>query len=170
MKMKKNVAIIIAVLAIMTTIIGVVNYNRVNRYNWRNHHNEPVTAFSRVIDDEIVFEIYVDGKCDTWPQNLEYYESPVTSELFRSAFEIASKQHAGEDVKSILFRDAIQEEIQKAIDEQYEEGTFTVINVSIFDYNYEYKLNNERSVREYWYLIPHDEGESFEDWYYDFIE
>ena len=47
--MKKNVAIIIAVLAIVTTIIGVVNYNRVNRYNWRNHHNEPVTAFSRLL-------------------------------------------------------------------------------------------------------------------------
>ena len=168
MKEKKNV--ILAVLTIVTIIIGVVTCDRENRYNWRNHHNEPISKVSRFTDGEFVFEICVDGKCDTWPKNLECYDSPVTSEMVRSAFEIASKQHAGEDVKSILFRNAIQEEIQKAIDEQYEEGTFTVINVYIFDYNYEYKLNNERSVREYWYLIPHDEGESFEDWYYDFIE
>ncbi len=162
--MRKNVAIIVAVLAIVTTIIGVVNYNRVNRYNWRNHHNEPVIAFSRFIDDGIVFEIYVDVKCDTLPPNLEGYEDPVTSEMFSSAFEIASKQHAGEDVKSILFRDAIQAEIQKAIDEQYEEGTITVRDVIIFDYDFRYKCYIERMARIARHMETNEYNEFIEAW------
>ena len=160
--MKKNV--ILAVLTIVTIIIGVVTCNRENRYNWCNHNNEPISTFSRFTDGEFVFEICVDGKCDTWPKNLEHHDSPVTSEMVRSAFEIASKQHAGEDVKSILFRNAIQEEIQKAIDEQYEEGTITVRDVIIFDYDFRYKCYVERMARIARHMETNEYNEFIEAW------